>query len=125
MENGKGLLSSSVDGSAKIVEQVLSDLGGSRPEGGKYRLLAVASRTKGQTRLEVGVSDARDFLVRAEEFGVPQARHRVIIVGIREDIAEAVGPDVLSVRMEAAEEPATVRDEIGRASCRERVSQYV
>lgn len=113
MENVKGLLSSSVDGSARIVEQVLSDLSGSRPEGERYRLLTLAARTKGQTGLEVGVPDAREFLVRAEEFGVPQARHRVIIVGIREDIAEAVGQDVLSVRMDAAEKPTTARDVLG------------
>jgi DNA (cytosine-5)-methyltransferase 1 len=29
-----------------------------------------------------------DFIVRAEEFGVPQRRHRVIIVGIRSDLAD-------------------------------------
>jgi DNA (cytosine-5)-methyltransferase 1 len=28
-----------------------------------------------------------DFIVRAEEFGVPQRRHRVIIVGLRSDLA--------------------------------------
>ncbi len=34
-----------------------------------------------------------DFLVRAEDFGVPQRRHRVIIVGIRCDVAAGLGPD--------------------------------
>ncbi|WP_170381963.1 DNA cytosine methyltransferase [Ruegeria atlantica] len=28
----------------------------------------------------------RDFLIRCENFGIPQARHRVIILGLREDI---------------------------------------
>jgi DNA (cytosine-5)-methyltransferase 1 len=28
-----------------------------------------------------------DFVVRAEEFGIPQRRHRVIVVGIRSDLA--------------------------------------
>ncbi|TAF36931.1 MAG: DNA (cytosine-5-)-methyltransferase, partial [Alphaproteobacteria bacterium] len=32
-------------------------------------------------------ADARDFLIRAEEHGVPQARHRVIILGVRSDLA--------------------------------------
>jgi len=27
-----------------------------------------------------------DFLIRAEEYGIPQARHRVILLGVREDI---------------------------------------
>jgi DNA (cytosine-5)-methyltransferase 1 len=33
--------------------------------------------------------DPRDFIVKAEEYGIPQARHRVILLGIREDIAVA------------------------------------
>jgi DNA (cytosine-5)-methyltransferase 1 len=35
-----------------------------------------------------GEFDPEDFIVRAEEFGIPQARHRVIILGVREDIAK-------------------------------------
>ncbi|MDQ8201215.1 DNA cytosine methyltransferase [Pelagicoccus enzymogenes] len=30
--------------------------------------------------------ELKDFLVRAEEYGVPQARHRVFVVGVRSDI---------------------------------------
>ena len=29
--------------------------------------------------------DAREFVIRAEEHGIPQARHRVILLGVRED----------------------------------------
>jgi DNA (cytosine-5)-methyltransferase 1 len=39
--------------------------------------------------------DPRDFIVRAEEYGIPQARHRVILVGVREDID--VYPEPLKV----------------------------
>ena len=31
-----------------------------------------------------------DFIIRAETFGIPQARHRVIILGIRKDVYERV-----------------------------------
>jgi DNA (cytosine-5)-methyltransferase 1 len=31
--------------------------------------------------------DYRSFVVRTEEFGIPQARHRVILVGVRSDIS--------------------------------------
>ena len=30
--------------------------------------------------------DSRDFLIKSEEYGIPQARHRVILIGVREDI---------------------------------------
>src|SRR5690606_13160741 len=33
-----------------------------------------------------GETDPRLFIVRAEDFGVPQARHRMFIVGVRSDL---------------------------------------
>ncbi|OAN68291.1 DNA (cytosine-5-)-methyltransferase [Rhodobacteraceae bacterium EhC02] len=79
MENVKGMLSSKVDGGG-IFSRVLDDLEGS---GDGYRLLPLAQPTP-----EDGSrAEARSFLVRAEDHGVPQARHRVIILGIRKDIA--------------------------------------
>ena len=46
-----------------------------------------------------GETPARDFLVRAENHGVPQKRHRVFIVGIRNDLAPpAVGTVLLPER---------------------------
>ena len=36
-----------------------------------------------------------DFVLRAEEHGVPQARHRVIIVGVRDDFTDATTRAVL------------------------------
>jgi DNA (cytosine-5)-methyltransferase 1 len=38
--------------------------------------------------------DPTDFIIRAEDHGVPQARHRVILIGIREDHLAKV-PDTL------------------------------
>lgn len=34
-----------------------------------------------------------NYLIRSEEFGIPQARHRVILIGVREDIKQI--PDIL------------------------------
>jgi DNA (cytosine-5)-methyltransferase 1 len=45
----------------------------------------------GRHRLGLRWAPELDFLVRAEEHGVPQARHRVIILGIRKDVFEAAG----------------------------------
>lgn len=49
----------------------------------------------------------RDFLIRCEQHGVPQTRHRVIICGIRKDIFKKKGlPDKLKKQVQTA----TVRD---------------
>ena len=48
-----------------------------------------------------------DFLIRSEEYGVPQNRHRVIIIGIREDIN--VKPEILT----KSDNPVTLEDVIG------------
>ena len=83
MENVKGMLSSSVEGLA-IFEQVVSDLERAGPD---YRLVSLS--TIRQTDLN---PEPKDFVIRAEDHGVPQARHRVIIVGVRSDIATEFTP---------------------------------
>ena len=83
MENVTGMLSSTVE-SRLVFEMLMEDLSslGTR-RGHQYELRAI--------RIEVGKASLReamrpsDFIVRAEEFGVPQRRHRVIIAGIRSD----------------------------------------
>lgn len=92
MENVKGMLSSSVDGHNRIFDQVLRDLRGEREGGESYRLIALDPRSRRQLDLGRIEPTASDFIVRAEDFGVPQARHRVIVVGLRSDLAEGV-PD--------------------------------
>lgn len=84
MENVKGMLSSSVDGENRIFDRVLDDLEGSDAEGPQYRLIALSARggVVAATRPK-----ATDFILRAEQHGIPQARHRVIVVGIRADLA--------------------------------------
>lgn len=85
MENVKGILSSSVQ-SRRIFEMLMEDLSslGGDAEG-RYVLHAIAA-DDGILTLEREPKPS-DFIVRAEDHGVPQARHRVIIVGIRADIA--------------------------------------
>lgn len=79
MENVKGMLSSKVNGGG-IFHRVLDDL---ERAGDGYKLLPLGKPIP----LDGGRADARDFLIRAEDHGVPQARHRVIILGIRSDLA--------------------------------------
>jgi DNA (cytosine-5)-methyltransferase 1 len=76
MENVKGILSSRVEDEL-IFHRVIEDLEGA---GGGYVLVPLAAP-----------SDSRSFVVRAEHFGIPQRRHRVIVVGIRSDFADRTG----------------------------------
>lgn len=85
MENVKGILSSKVGGQ-QIFHSILRDLADCG-----YRIHSLVTDTsfhKGDNPADV---DARDFIVRAERYGVPQARHRVILLGIREDVLKAKG----------------------------------
>ncbi|MFA5551084.1 MAG: DNA cytosine methyltransferase [Trueperaceae bacterium] len=79
MENVRGLLSSRVQG-RKIFTKILNDLRTPLPgEKHGYRIFSIVVDSYGRPL------EPTDYLVRAEEFGVPQRRHRVILVGIRED----------------------------------------
>lgn len=92
MENVKGLLSAEVK-KQRIFERILHDLahpvsatGGEAPSDEQgdlaYRLMPVIESYPNL----LGEYSPEDFVVRAEEYGIPQARHRVIILGIRSDI---------------------------------------
>jgi DNA (cytosine-5)-methyltransferase 1 len=48
-----------------------------------YRLFPIAKWGPGNLFNE---TDPEDFIVRSEEYGIPQARHRIIILGIRSDV---------------------------------------
>jgi len=85
MENVKGMLSSTVE-SRLVFEMLMEDLSSlGTGHGHKYELRAIRVED-GKARLREAKRPS-DFIVRAEEFGVPQRRHRVIIVGVRADLA--------------------------------------
>ncbi|MFN4350529.1 MAG: DNA cytosine methyltransferase [Hylemonella sp.] len=86
MENVKGILSSKVD-DGHIFQRILGDL--------RHPSLANGSRVALEYVLtplvDPGARTApapEDFIIRSENFGIPQARHRVIILGIRKDVHE-------------------------------------
>jgi DNA (cytosine-5)-methyltransferase 1 len=83
MENVKGMLSAKVDG-VSIFQQVIADLEAADPDHG-YELIAIAPEGKRLQNGRTGSFKPEDFVVRAERFGLPQARHRVIILGVRAD----------------------------------------
>jgi DNA (cytosine-5)-methyltransferase 1 len=93
MENVKGLLSSKPDPEDDpIFARILSDL--TAPADAEGSLPAASSRKHGYKLFSLSPrrtddqAAGRDFVLRAEEHGVAQARHRVIIVGVRDDFTD-------------------------------------
>lgn len=101
MENVKGLLSSKL-GKEGIFQMILSDLrsptqalGDTLPAGTKdvsYRLYALVREPRGYDLHGNPEFEPTDYVVRAEMYGIPQARHRVIIVGVRGDLSGTPQP---------------------------------
>ena len=83
MENVKGMLSSKVSGES-VIDRILSDLRSAGGEPDSYRIFPLVDDARGSHPGHV---------VRAENFGIPQRRHRVILLGIRRDIAENLNLD--------------------------------
>lgn len=95
MENVKGLLSSQVGGN-EIFQQMLDDLRHpgtvtrkGRKGGACYSLYSFTAREG--TNVDRAY-EPQDFILKCEDFGVPQTRHRVVILGVREDLAQPVMP---------------------------------
>lgn len=86
MENVKGMLSSTVQ-SRRVFEMLMEDLS-SLGHAGEELYQLRAFRIDGDAIRLKEVSDPSEFIVRAEQFGVPQKRHRIIMIGIRSDIAD-------------------------------------
>jgi DNA (cytosine-5)-methyltransferase 1 len=89
LENVKGILSSKINGNL-IFPQIISDL--SNPQvalhdevlgaaGAKYFIVPLIENSRSNP-----AQDVTDYVVKSELFGIPQSRHRVILLGIREDL---------------------------------------
>ena len=85
MENVTGMLSSTVE-SRRVFEMLIEDLSSLGTGHAHHYELRVVRVEDGTASLHEAAQSS-DFIVRAEAFGVPQRRHRVIIVGFRSDIA--------------------------------------
>lgn len=118
MENVKGMLSSTIE-SRLVFEMLMEDLAslGTR-RGHQYELRAIYLQD-GKASLREAAQPS-DFIVRAERFGVPQRRHRVIIIGIRSDLAkrasgaEIAVPDVTRTVNDVIGNMPTLRSGISR-----------
>ncbi len=79
MENVKGLLTST-HGGEPMFARILSDLSSPKDDL-EYEIRSfVVSPRNGQLK-------PTDFIIRSERYGIPQMRHRVILLGVRKDYA--------------------------------------
>jgi DNA (cytosine-5)-methyltransferase 1 len=106
MENVKGLLSSKIKGGL-IIDRILADLRCPRKalpkrkhrrnaKSEEYEIFPIANY--GDTSLFEDIR-AQDYLIRCERHGIAQARHRIILCGVRKDLVAAEKlPGLLSNR---------------------------
>ena len=79
MENVKGILSSKLDGEL-IFNKIIKDL--SFPKKGlNYEIRSLCVETDSEDLIP------KDFIIESEIYGMPQSRHRVILFGVRKDLA--------------------------------------
>ena len=92
MENVKGMLSSKVDGEF-VFDRIMKDLSQptcalDNPQGSSLRY-QIHSFIVDSDKLKPS-----DFIIRSESHGIPQRRHRVILLGIRTDKDHSLGSDL-------------------------------
>ena len=111
MENVKGLLSSTHSGTG-MFQKILEDL--RKPIGDvHYRIYSFSNSGEPESL------HPEDFIIRSEDYGIPQRRHRVILLGVRSDSGF---PDFRRLQRHA--DSVTVQDAIwGLPPLRSRVSR--
>jgi DNA (cytosine-5)-methyltransferase 1 len=91
MENVRGLLSAKF-GDEPVFDRIQADLrdpASALTREGRQRIEQKAHGYRLRSLVVQGTPSNSDFLIRCEEYGVPQARHRVIVVGIRDDFDDS------------------------------------
>ena len=109
MENVKGMLSAKINGEFiyKSIFKDLEDPSASiklsplNQKSHKYRIVSFVTSVDNNEILQ-----PKDYIINSEEYGIPQRRHRVILLGIREDIADNWKSDRLLV----GNSPVAVKD---------------
>ncbi|PXY01853.1 DNA cytosine methyltransferase [Marinifilum breve] len=91
MENVKGLLSANVNGERMfdLIKSDLQDPNSVFPDlkSSKYKVYSFVKQPESFDLMGFpAYEDNTDFLIQSERYGIPQRRHRVILLGVREDI---------------------------------------
>lgn len=109
MENVKGLLSSKIR-DEKIFHRILTDLEKPSDAVAEYDKVTKGGRSYNYRIFSLVVPagliddlEPEDMVIRSEDYGIPQARHRVILLGIRSDLFPLT-PDILRKKPEVTVE---------------------
>ncbi|RYZ84837.1 MAG: DNA cytosine methyltransferase, partial [Proteobacteria bacterium] len=110
MENVKGLLSAETNESpvfTKILEDLKDPVAAYQQENPDeffeqicpgYKIYSLIKEPEGYDINGDPIIQQKDFVIRAEKYGIPQTRHRVILLGVRRDIE--ITPRPLGVQSE-------------------------
>jgi DNA (cytosine-5)-methyltransferase 1 len=125
MENVRGMLSAKVEGEGgekiHVWKQIFSDLNkpsnvlGKKSNKLEYDIYSLATDSKftGDTDELIKINSA-DFVLHAKHYGIPQARERVILLGVRKNVSKALGKKFVTILSKIDKEQQThVGDAIG------------
>ena len=104
MENVKGLLSSNDRGGA-LFAQIMQDLQAPNASldnktGASYRIHPLVRTPQSRNSETQSEFTPQDYIIPCEKYGIPQSRHRVILLGIREDLARQSIPTLVPAERE-------------------------
>lgn len=97
MENVKGILSAETE-KTNVFTKILSDLKNpldaclsegtfiDNDQNVRYRIYSLTVEPRGFDQDRNPIFEPRDYIIKSEDYGIPQKRHRVILLGIREDV---------------------------------------
>jgi DNA (cytosine-5)-methyltransferase 1 len=96
MENVKGILSSKHDDES-IFDKILKDLRNEdgHGDGEPYRVFSLVTPPPASSSVEMfdhfeeKSLDPTDFVIESQQYGIPQSRHRVILLGIKNSLLES------------------------------------
>ncbi len=107
MENVRGIITAKLNGE-RMFPLIIEDLecpgkALGRKTGQNYFIYSLSHEPESISKSgKPSYKSDQDFVIKAEDFGIPQNRHRVILLGVRADIAKNIQPSILTTSKKVA-----------------------